>query len=328
MKKVFSLGLGIITLALVLAISFSVWAQEATPPETAPEASPPAMEQPITETPTAVPEPVIENLVIDTQTPIAEPPATEPTVVSATATVVIQATPPTEPEPQTQPSCGELATDPETTELLKTMPPLPTVKGPILETIQAENIDEPQCITIKRTESQKTCMGLTESQFPWLIVLLIVIVVAIASILVGMKLIKAGQENNIRQQANAKEIALSGFTAAVKAKETEEWINDLRNGVNDLLSMGLALHLEVMNANYDPAKFQVALEKLLLSQNRISLLLNKKEESQSRLEKAIAALIGTVGQKKEEFKVEDYKKSRQEIIDQARELFQKHRQMV
>jgi hypothetical protein len=209
--------------------------------------------------------------------------------------------------------------------------PAPAVENAVTETAvsapaqPAINIRMPDTIQIKNVaESSQAVLGIPGTFLPWIIVFVIAVVAILASIYAGLRAIKATEQNNIRQLQNAKEIALTGFTAALGTQKTGEWVDDLRGCLNDLMSAGLALHMEAINPKADPDRFQAYLEKLVLVQNQTYLLLDKKDEAHGRLEKSIAVFINAIGRKREDFKVEDYRNARKEIVETARGIFRQY----
>jgi len=158
---------------------------------------------------------------------------------------------------------------------------------------------------------------------PWIIALIIGILTVVVNIYLSKKLRESAERNLNLQLNNAKEITIAQLKGTVATKNRQEWINELRHNITEVLTHSLFLI-----ANDDtPDTNSEKLTKIIFAKFKIELLINDQKPDQVELMDKIQNLVEEIGAQKkmDEIKIINF---RQDIINASRKVFGTHWQKI
>lgn len=160
----------------------------------------------------------------------------------------------------------------------------------------------------------------SDKNIPWIVALFIGIFSALINLLISRKLMISNERNLQRQIDSSKQQTIIEYKATIAVKNRQEWINDLRQCLSELLTSS-ALSTPNMKAYAD---YNKNAEKVFLNFSKIELLLNGKKPEQVDLIDSLTTLVNVLLMGNEEFSNEHYKEAKDKVVTSARKLFEIH----
>jgi hypothetical protein len=181
------------------------------------------------------------------------------------------------------------------------------------------NINIPPNIQIKNVSEKN--QSFLEKNMPWVAALLIGIISAAINIIVAQQLRKSN-ENNLQKQLESNEkTKLVEFKATIAAKNRQEWLNDLRNTLSELIATANCFILE-NNTSKHLESIKELTYKIYSYKSKISMLLNSEKDEQRELLLKIDEFVVEIINKK--FNSDLVEQKERQVIASARKIFDIH----
>ncbi len=166
----------------------------------------------------------------------------------------------------------------------------------------------------------------TNNYMPWVVALII----GFASAGINIWMAYRNEKSVNRQMQNLRDLSLLEFKKKINAENRQEWLNDLRNQIAEVISQASRIILELSDKeNAEASTFSAHAQNLMFCQSKIQLLLtNPTKEEQQNLLISIGDFIDfitkNVDGKLEDEEAEDFASLKNKVIDDARNLFRIH----
>ncbi|MFT6128233.1 MAG: hypothetical protein ACJAVA_002732 [Flavobacteriaceae bacterium] len=178
----------------------------------------------------------------------------------------------------------------------------------------------PEKLIIEQTIPQVIEDKFWVKSIPWLIALFIGISTVLVNLYLSKKLRQSAEKNLNLQLKNSKEITLAQLKGTIATKNRQEWINEVRHSVTEILTHSLFLI-----ADYDTEdKKADKLEKIIFAKSKIELLTNDAKPDQKELVDKIQELIKEIGLGSNDFDENRIINKREDIINISRKIFKIH----
>jgi vacuolar-type H+-ATPase subunit H len=133
--------------------------------------------------------------------------------------------------------------------------------------------------------------------------------------------IASAKEASQKQIENAKETTLLQFKSTIAAKNRQDWLNEVRNQLSELIGQGSRLLLEMEDGGILNAHAQ----NFAYCEAKILMLLNSRDPEQKILMDNVVEFRKTVvDQEKGKIDTDKFVKDKYAITESARVLFDKH----
>lgn len=186
------------------------------------------------------------------------------------------------------------------------------------------NLNLPSILQIQRISDKQDNLSFFEKHFVSFIALIIGIISAIVNLCVARRLRYSNERNLQKLIENAKETTMREFNATINTHNRQEWINELRHTLSQLLSYTTQI-LPPLEDTYGKSIDKNAfVEKIAYSKAKIDLLTNEEKPEQKTLLDAVDRIIDTSTKNKEEFNMSDFQDAREKMIQASRKLFRVH----
>jgi hypothetical protein len=194
----------------------------------------------------------------------------------------------------------------------------------ISESKERIEIKFPEKLIIEQVKPEVVEDDFWIKSIPWLIALFIGISTVLVNLYLSKKSRQSVEENLKLQLANNKEITLAQLKGTIATKNRQDWINEVRYNVTEILTHSLFVITNYPNGDDKGEK----LEKIIFAKSKIELLINDKKPDQEELANKIELLVNEIGLNQEEFDEERIISKRNDIIDISRKIFKTHWQKI
>jgi len=177
----------------------------------------------------------------------------------------------------------------------------------------------PEKIIVENPKTETLESDKLIQQIPWIIALLVGILTLVANIYLSKQLRKTSENNLINQLNHNKEITLIQLKGTIATQNRQEWINNLRQNISELITSAVFIIADYENKN-DPAR---NIEKLVLSKSKIELLINPDNEDHNDLVNKIESLLNEISKGEDDYNEDRTNKKRVAVIEISRKIFQK-----
>jgi len=182
------------------------------------------------------------------------------------------------------------------------------------------SVSIPKEIQVKNiSDSQKNSL---DENMPWIAALIIGVLSAGVNFWIGHKLRQSNERNLQRQIESSNNIAMTQFKTTIATKNRQEWINELRHEISELLTaFGKASITDNSSTREEFTRYS---EKILYSKAKIELLTNSQKPEQKELQDKIEDLFEAFVEKDGKFKPGELANLRSKIILSANKLLDLH----
>ena len=183
----------------------------------------------------------------------------------------------------------------------------------------------PETLTIKSTPDKQEKSSFWEKNMPWIVALSIGILSALINILIANRLRNSNERSMLKQIENSKEISLVQFKSTIATKNRQEWINEVRHSLSELIENGALLHYEMLSDNKLSSEISKRYAKILYCKTKIWLLLNKsKPEQKQVLDELDAYSKATAELLDNKITTVQHIETENKLVEAARSLFEIH----
>jgi len=183
------------------------------------------------------------------------------------------------------------------------------------------NVNLPDTVQFREIVDKNETYSFFEKGMPWIAALFIGIFSAIVNFWISHRLRQSNERNLQKQIDNAKETTITQIKSTIGTKNRQEWITELRNTLSEYLTFTARVTPDMMNSAEDNKKY---IEKIYYSKFKIALMINPEKKEQKELLDAVEDILSEIIKKKEDYKIEEFKKTRETCIQAARKLFGLH----
>lgn len=180
---------------------------------------------------------------------------------------------------------------------------------------------------VQAEDSVRHAQTWVDSYMPWIVALIIGVFSAWVNHRIAKTQRISNEKNQQLQMNNIKEITLLQFKGRIASQNKQQWVNDLREEISELLTKSYALAQEFHNVikeeEIDDNLFRANRDQLHYSESKIKLLLNINNEDQRELLESIDKMINYM-LKAKGFRWEKFNGLRSDVVDSARILFEGH----
>lgn len=180
------------------------------------------------------------------------------------------------------------------------------------------SINFPKEIQVKNVNNQTESS--LDKNMPWIVAFLIGLLSAGVNFWVAHRLRQSNEKNLQRQIESSNNIALTQFKTTIATKNRQDWINELRHELCDLL----AAFTSSTGSDVTREELSKFMDRILYSKSKIQLLINNQKPEQKDLEDKIEALFNTYIEKKGKLENVEFATLRQAVINSGRKLFDLH----
>ncbi|HET6992384.1 MAG TPA: hypothetical protein VFJ43_13710 [Bacteroidia bacterium] len=190
----------------------------------------------------------------------------------------------------------------------------------------------PDTLQVNNVPDKEVKTNFTEKNMPWIAAIIIGLLSAGINFLVAYRLrksndiniqrqIDSGKEATQKQIETAKETTLLQFKSTIAAKNRQDWINEVRNQLSELIAQGSRLLLEIK----DGGILNDHAQNFAYCEAKILMLLNSEEPEQKILMDNVVEFRKTVvEQEKDSIDTAKFINDKDAITESARKLFKKH----
>jgi AraC-like DNA-binding protein len=159
-----------------------------------------------------------------------------------------------------------------------------------------------------------------DKNMPWIAALIIGLLSAGVNFWIAHRLRQSNESSLQRQLESSKTITMTQFKATIATKNRQDWINELRHELADLL------YAFTRASSSDITREEVTkyTEKVLFSKAKIQLMINSGKPEQKDLQDKIETLFNTYLEKEGKLENIEYASLRTDVILSARRLFDLH----
>lgn len=193
-----------------------------------------------------------------------------------------------------------------------------------VEKVNETKIVLPETIQVKDVTDRKENENSLDKNMPWIVAFSIGILSALINCLIAYKLRKSNYKNLKLQIENSREISLVHFKATIATKNRQEWINDLRNTISELISFTTAILVEMNLNKSDPNNLKEFLLKINYAQSKINMFLNSSKPEQLDLKTKVGELVSECTKKHHTSVGKVFEPKINAVVDSARVLFELH----
>jgi hypothetical protein len=187
------------------------------------------------------------------------------------------------------------------------------------------NLTLPEILKIQDLTEKNHSSSFIEKNMPWAVALLIGVLSAFINLLISHRLKQSNEKNLLKQIENNKEINLTQFKSTIATKNRQDWINEVRHSLCEILENGNLLCFEILGSEPNTATIKAHFGKFLYSKSKIKMLLNEKKSEQRKVLEELINFSNTI---KDIFKTKKNSPKQNDAEDQliqaARELFEIH----
>ncbi|EJL63051.1 hypothetical protein [Flavobacterium sp. CF136] len=159
-----------------------------------------------------------------------------------------------------------------------------------------------------------------DKKMPWIIALVIGVLSAGVNFWISHRLRQSNERNLQRQVESAQKMTLTQFKATIATKNRQDWINELRHELSELLtSTTRVTGIGPKNEDYEKH-----IDKILFTKSKIQLMLNYEKIEQKKLIDSIENLFDKHIESDGKIDDDDFAELRSSIISDARVLFDIH----
>ena len=194
----------------------------------------------------------------------------------------------------------------------------------ISESKERIEIKFPEKLMIEQVKPEVVEDDFWINSIPWLIALFIGISTVLVNLYLSKKSRQSVEENLKLQLENNKEITLAQLKGTIATKNRQDWINEVRYNVSEILTHSLFV---ITNYPIGDDKGE-KLEKIIFAKSKIELLINDKKPDQEELANKIELLVNEIGLNLKEIDEERIISKRNDIIDISRKIFKTHWQKI
>ena len=189
------------------------------------------------------------------------------------------------------------------------------------------NINFPQTIQFKNISKKVSDQSLFEKRIPWIIALIIAILSGLSNIWIAKRLQKSNDQNLKRQIESSEKNSITQFKVTIATKNRQEWINELRHTISELISESIQIAFEMrINKTENKESIKKHLTKLVYDKAKIEMLVNNEKPEQKDLIDKVNDVFNQCinASNPEEFDGNKLTLAREETIVAARKLFGIH----
>jgi hypothetical protein len=176
---------------------------------------------------------------------------------------------------------------------------------------------------IKNPSNESNNLSFFEKYFPAIVALLIGVISALINLWVSHTLKKSNEKNLQRQIDNAKETTITQFKATIAAKNRQDWINEVRQELSELIANGslMRIELKVTRDIKEMNKYQFNMHYSL---SKIETLLNPEKPEQKLILADAELFVSNCTECFKKENTEEYLLLKQRLYENGRKLFGIH----
>ena len=184
-----------------------------------------------------------------------------------------------------------------------------------LDTLKVENIKN----------NKESVVWYESESMPWIISLLIAIITIGINVYIARVNQKTALKNVQNQIESSKSLALTQFKATLNTKNRQDWINEVRHTISDLLAQTAIFSVRVFDKKSENGDILMPhFEKIYYYKSKIAMLLNSEKNEQANLLNLINELVYLLANIEKGKTEKIIKEKENEIINASRVLFDLH----
>lgn len=178
----------------------------------------------------------------------------------------------------------------------------------------------------------------------WMVALIVGFFTIISSILINRSQRKSNEritmlslessENSARSNIeNAKELALADiqntsklsnqeYKATLNSKNRQDWVNELRDSMSELLSKSAIISIEYSKDKPDIEKIKPYFERIIYYKSKITLLINPNKSEQNKIIIEASNIIDEATKSPKDFNKKEYESAVLNFIKSGQKLFE------
>lgn len=187
------------------------------------------------------------------------------------------------------------------------------------------SINLPDTLIFKNLSNDIPKQPFWEKNMPWVVALMIGILSALANVIIANRLRSSNEKNLQKQLQSNKDTSLTQFKATVATKNRQEWINEVRHDLSELLANSALATAEFQSKAASKEVIYKYTERILYCRAKIQMLLNDQKVEQKQVLDAVKLFVDenhiATKDNPNSVKINEAKK---QILKSSRELFSIH----